>query len=271
MLLTGNMVSQPSLLQLIQFVGLITPALAILTELLVSFHGGLDSLVSKKNIPFEVQILFLGFGAILLGGMIIGIQFGLRLDDPVTQVATFLIFGGLPFLAIAVLVMNVRLSGAAQTTTGIADALIISTRKSISVAIPIILTVFVYFYPILQYQDAINRVLNWWIFHNGLSASWYFSGLSILLLYKLLYALWIHDIIPAVEYGTVLEQWFIVLFTLTGFLVLLVLPVFGVYYFLIQQSLPYVTATSPLAAVPFIWGVIVVVAVLYTEIDPNTD
>lgn len=68
------MASQTTLLQIIQFVGLLAPALAILIELLVRFHGGLDEISSSRKLPVEIQLLFIGFGAILLGGMVVGIQ-----------------------------------------------------------------------------------------------------------------------------------------------------------------------------------------------------
>ena len=54
------MVEQSTLLQIIQFVGLITPALAILIELLIRFHRGLSELQDNKQLPLEIQILFLG-------------------------------------------------------------------------------------------------------------------------------------------------------------------------------------------------------------------
>ena len=264
-----QMVQQSVLLQLIQFVGLITPALAILIELLVRFHGGLDELISNKELPFEVQVLFLGFSVILSGGMVVGIQFALGLNDPVTQVATFLIFGGLPLLAISVMAINIRISGVSDPTSSLLDNAFISIRYASSIALPAILSAVLFFGSTYYFRAEINHAFNWWIFRGAVKPVWYFYALSAVSWYKSIYSLWMHSAIPTVDYTDAMGQWFVISFTIAAFLLIFSILVFGIYYALVLIRFPLMTRTSLLSAVPYLWGMMMALAVLLNEIDPN--
>ena len=263
------MVQQSVLLQLIQFVGLITPALAILIELLVRFHGGLDELISNKELPFEVQVLFLGFSVILSGGMVVGIQFALGLNDPVTQVATFLIFGGLPLLAISVMAINIRISGVSDPTSSLLDNAFISIRYASSIALPAILSAALFFGSTYYFRAEINYHFNWWIFRGAVKPVWYFYALSAMSWYKSIYSLWMHSAIPTVDYTDAIGQWFVISFTIAAFLLISSILAFGIYYALVLIRFPLMTRTSLLSAVPYLWGMMMALAVLLIEIDPN--
>lgn len=265
------MVQQSTLLQIIQFVGLITPALAILIELLVRFHGGLDELQANRTLPIEIQILFLGFSAILLGGMGIGIQMILTLDDRVTQLAALLIFGGLPFLATSVLAMHVRISVVTGPDAGLIEGFIIGLRRASSVGLPLILTSIIYFGVINWLQKEALHLLSWWIFRNGLRSEWYFYIVATILIYKVMYSLWTHESIPTDDPGNVLRDWFVTSFTVGTFFSLLTGTVFAIYYILLLLKIPLITPSSELSAIPYIWGGVVVLALLYADVDPNTD
>lgn len=263
------MVEQSTLLQIIQFVGLITPALAILIELLVRFHGGLEDISSQRDMPFEIQALFIGFSALLIGGVIIGIQLGQTLENRVTQIATLFIFGSLPFLAIAVLVMNIRISGIEESTNSLTKQTISSVKYSTSILFPLFLGALLFFYPIYHAESSLNSQLEWWIFSDSIKPAWYFYATAGILTYKLMYSLWVHNIIPDDDYGNIIGQWFVVSFTLTTLYLLVAGIPFAIYYGLLMLDLPLITTQSLASAIPFLWGVVVVFATLAGEIDPN--
>jgi len=265
------MIQQSVLLQLIQFVGLITPALAILIELLVRFHGGLGDLSSDKELPFEIQVLFLGFSAILLGGTIIGIQFGLGLDDPVTQMATLLVFGGLPLLAVSVIAINVRISGVSDPTSSLLDNTILSIKYALSIVLPAILSAILFFGAVYYLRQGINSLLNWWIFRGLVEPVWYFYVISTIAWYKSMYSLWRQSLIPAMDYRDALGEWFVVSLTVGTLIIVLSGSVFGVYYILTLTKIPFMTKTSVLSAIPYLWSVIVILAILLNKIDSNED
>ena len=265
------MVEQNVLLQIIQFVGLITPALAILIELLIRFHGGLNELQSNRQIPMEIQVLFLGFSGILLGGMGIGIQFMLTLDNQLTQIAVLLIFGGLPLLALSVLAMHVRISVISGTDTGIIEGFASSLNNAFSVSSPLLLTAIVYFGSITWFRDEINNTINWWIFNNELNTVLYLYIIGGLFLYKTMYSLWSHEKIPSDNIKDAIEGWFVVSFTLFVFWLVLSGPVFVLYYFILPLGIPFITPVSAISSIPYIWGGIVALAAIYNEVDPDSD
>ena len=265
------MVTQSTLLQIIQFVGLITPALAILIELLIRFHGGLNQIASNRNLPVEIQILFIGFGGILLGGMVVGIQMALTLSNQITQIATLFIFGSLPFLAVSVVVMNLRISGTMSGTGNTMNDLINSIRYALSILIPLILSIVLYFGALREIKGVINSNTAWWIFQNGIDPHWYFYTAAALAVYKVEYSLWSHDIIPTEDYTGVLENWFISAFTAGAFIALLVTPVFLAYFLLLYFNVPLISGSSIISSVPFLWGTVVVLGMLYVDLDPRND
>ena len=265
------MANTQTLLQIIQFVGLIAPALAILTELLIRFHGGLEQLATNKKLPIEIQILFIGFGGILLGGMIVGIQLGLTLNNRITQIATILIFGGLPFLAIAVILMNIRISGVSDPSEGIMENLVKNVKSAISVISPLILSFILCFGPLDYFAVQIDTHLSWWIFQSDFQPIWYFYLASALFVYKVEYSLWSHNIIPTEDVGQVFENWFVSAFTVVTFFIVLSGPLFFIYRVAIYYRLPYLSETSILSAIPYLWGSIVVLALLYLDVDPEDD
>jgi len=262
-------VEQSTLLQIIQFVGLITPALAILIELLIRFHRGLSELQDNKQLPLEIQILFLGFSAILLGGMGVGIQMIVTLNQSVTQFAALLIFGGLPLLAISILVVNVRISVVSDPSENIFQGFLSSLHRVSSVGLPLSLTIVLYFGPIDFFRQGINKYISWWIFHSDVQPIWYFYIVFAILLYKTMYSLWAHGSIPTDDLSGMIGDWFVVSFTVGAFFSVLSLPVFLIYHLLLSVSIPFVTTTSPLSSAPYIWGIFLVFALLYNEIDPD--
>ena len=263
------MVQQSVLLQIIQFVGLITPALAILIELLVRFHGGLPGLASDKDLPVEIQILFIGFSAILFGGMVIGVQFGLTLDDPVTQSATLAIFGGLPFLALSLILVNIRISNISRPDTTMTDDLILAIRVSSSVAIPLLLSAILYFGMFNYFRQLIHSKVSWWIFNGGIDPIWYFYSLSAMLVYKTLYSLWRQNRIPTIRLGEVLGNWLGITLVISIFLAITVGLPFVVYYILLIFDIPFISQASFTSSMPYLWGGAMALALV--SIDVNLD
>lgn len=265
------MVQQSILLQIIQFVGLIAPALAILIELLVRFYGGLSELESSNKLPIEIQILIFAISSILVGGMVIGLQFGLTLNNQVTQFATLAIFGGLPFLTLSLLIINVRISSISRPDTSTLDDLLFGIRLSISILLPISLSLFLYFVPFYWFQDTLNDLVGWWVFLDELQPVWYFYVISIFALYKTSYSLWVHNKIPSTNYSEILEHWFVVSFTIYAFMIIFAGLPFVVFFGLLELNISFITQTSPILAVPFILGFLLILVVVYVEIDPDSD
>ncbi|NLV14075.1 hypothetical protein [Haloarcula argentinensis] len=265
------MVQQSTLLQIIQFVGLITPALAVLIELLIRFHGGLEQLQDEKELPIEIQILFLGFSAILLGGMGVGVQMVLTLDNSITQFAALLIFGGLPLLAASVLAMNIRISPISDPSANLVQGFSAALQYTSSVGLPLLLSTLLYFGLTDWLRQWINTNLNWWIFVGNLEPVWYFYIVAAILVYKIMYSLFTHNTIPSDTLSNVMNDWFITSFTAGAFFLIVAGLVFVLYRILISLSLPFVTATSYLSAIPYIWSGFVVFALLYNELNPNQD
>lgn len=265
------MVEQSTLIQLIQFVGLITPALAILIELLIRFHGGIDSLQESRDIPIEIQVLFVGFSAILLGGMGIGFQMITKLDNTMTQISSFLIFGGLPFLALSVLSMHIRISVVPNSDVSLISGFITGLKRSSSVGIPLILTLLLYFGPVSFFQAEISNLVGWWMFEETIHAKFYFYVIGVLLAYNVMYSLWSSECIPTEKFGNVLEEWFVASFTFGAFFVFLSGPVFAVYYGLLYFEILSLTPQSVFSSIPFIWGGFVVLAALIADLDPSQD
>jgi len=262
---------QSTLLQIIQFVGLITPALAILIELLIRFHGGLDEIQEKKRLPIEVQVLFIGFGVILLGGMGVGFQMILTLDNQVTQFASILIFGGLPLLTISVILMNIRISVVSDSSSNLLRDIPTILQRASSVGVPLLFSGFLFFYPLIEFSSFINSNLNWWIFNDEIPPAWYFYIASGLISYKVLYSLWTHQSIPSDDLSGVAEDLFLVSFTAGAFFLLLSGLGFLPYYLLLSTGVPFVTAASPLSAIPYLWSAFVLLAMIYNEIDPDQE
>lgn len=159
-ILFEQMVQQSTLLQIIQFVGLITPALAIIIELIVRFHGGLDTIKENKRVPIEIHSLFFGFIGILVGGMVIGIQFGFTLNNQLTRIATLFIFGGLPFLALTVLIMSIRISGISDSSSSLLENFAKNIKYGLSIAIPAVLCSILYFGIVYYLHESINMTVS---------------------------------------------------------------------------------------------------------------
>lgn len=263
------MPTQSVLLQIIQFVGLLAPALAILIELLIRFHGGIDELQNTRQIPVEIQVLFLGFGAILIGGMGIGFQMTLTLSNSYTRLASFMIFGGLPLLAISVLMMQVRISSITGQNRNLIEGISLSVKRASSVVIPLVLTCAVFFGILIKGSSIINSELNWWVFHNQIKPIWYFYIIAGFMIYKVMYSLWSHGEIPANRPVEALNHWFVATFTILAMMLLIVAPIFALFYGLIFFNIPYMTPGSALNSIPFIWGSIITIAFFYAEIDPD--
>lgn len=266
-----TMVETSTLLQMIQFVGLITPALAILIELLIRFHGGISNLKSNNQLPYEVQILFIGFSFLLFGGMILGLQLGLRLSNTTTQIAALLVFGSLPFLILTTVVMNLRISGFAGQSTSLAQRLLLSVNYTTSVAITLLGGLIVYILPVSHYNESINSLFDWWIFQTTVDPVWFFYGVGSILVYKLHYSLWSHDVIPSDSLPNVVKQVIVIslsvllAYSLTG------LSPFAIYVLAENFGVAFFSKESPLTAIPAIWAAIWIVAVLYAEIEPSAN
>lgn len=261
---------QAILLQLVQFVGLIAPAVAILMELLVRLYGGLGTLTEDKEIPVELQILFAGFSAVLMGGVIVGFQLLTTIEDPITRSATFLIFGGLPLLSVAVILVNVKIRNPVPDG-GIKEQVAVSIVLLASAILPLILSILIFLGPIYRFKETIQTSLAWWVFAGPINTTWYFYFLAVVLVYKLIYELWRRDTIPSSDIRDVLSDWATTTFVLGTLYSIFVLPIFGIYFLLVHFSVPFFSTKSLLSSIPFVWGGLMLFVVVSIDIDPNSD
>ena len=262
------MADQATLLQLIQFVGLIAPALAILIELLVGFHGGLRSMAENKEVPREVLILFVGFGMILTGGMVIGFQLISTIEGQLTQLAVALLFVGLPFMALSILGVNLRIYGATAEDRSLTETALMIPKMVVSNGFPLFVLVTVFWAPPAYFEMSINSLISWWIFNNTIEPVFYSYSVSALLSFKVVYSLWSHNHIPNTDVSEVIEPSLQGAFVVGLFWLLFSTPVFAAYYVLLALNVPFVNSTSLLSSIPFIWGGLLSVVLLSPDLDP---
>lgn len=261
------MADQATLLQLVQFVGLITPALAILIELLVGFHGGLKDIADEKKVPREVLLLFFGFGLILIGGMAIGIQLIGTIEGQSTQLAAGMVFIGLPFMALSVLGVNMKIYGISPEERGLKETLKTVPRLMVATGFPIVVVAIVFGIVPMYIQTYINNSINWWVFRGPLQPILYFYLIGGLLSFKVIYSLWSHGLFPNLAVREVVEP------PLKGSFVVGVLwlvvcgPVFLLYYGMIVFNIPFISPISNLSSIPFIWGAFLPIVLLSPDID----
>lgn len=263
------MVQQSTLLRIIQFVGLLAPALAILIELLIRFHGGLDALKKEKSIPVEIQVLLFAFITILLGGMAVGLQMTLTLDNQLTQLASLLIFGGLPFLAMSVLVVSLRISVDSPSDAGFIEETITYIKYSISLGLPLILSPTVYFGTVYLLRDSLNSQFDWWIFANELDPAWYFYIAAGVISYNIIYSLWKYEYIPSNYIPGIIETWLDAALVNTMLFLMFFVPSFGLYYVLLLLEIPFFTPTSIISAVPYLITSFAILIVFLMDEDPK--
>jgi len=262
------MADQATLLQLLQFVGLITPALAILIELLVGFHGGLKSMATDKKVPSEVLILFFGFGMILIGGVVIGFQLIETIEGQSTQIAAALVFIGLPFIALSVFGVNLRIYGVATETRGFRGTALMISKLMVNTGIPAFILLAVFGVPPVYFTETINSTLNWWIFNNDLQPILYFYLMGALLSFKVIYSLWSHSLIASTNVTGIFEPSLKGTFVVGTFWLLIAGPLFLAYYGMLIFNVPFIDATSLLSAVPFTWGTFLTLILLSPDLDP---
>jgi hypothetical protein len=178
-----------------------------------------------------------------------------------------MIFGGLPFLAISILVVNVRMSSISREAESMIGGILVGGKLATSISIAIFVTGIIYFGIIVFAADFINGNFDWWIFGDGLKPTWYFYVIFGILVYKTAYELWKFDYIPTTELGKLLENWFVVCFTVISFFALLVGGIFIIFHgFIIFEILP---KSTKLGSVPYLWGVFIVLIELFLEVDPE--
>ncbi|WP_140408828.1 hypothetical protein [Natronolimnobius baerhuensis] len=100
------MPDQELLLSLLQFVGLVAPAIAILMQALMSFHDSMD--INRSGFPLELELLTVSLLMIVSGGIVIGVSLLSQLDNPLVILGTGLTFLSLLFVIGAIITTIIR-------------------------------------------------------------------------------------------------------------------------------------------------------------------
>lgn len=268
------MVEQSALFSIIQFVGLITPAIAIVTELVIRFHGGVEKMSEERMVPVEVQILFIGFIAIVFGGMLVGFRLLTTISDGITRASALLIFGGLPFVAVSLLLMNVRISTNIDTDVGaIVGAKTIGTF-SFSILLPTVLNTIIYVGAVYWASGLLDFLFGWWIFAGTVPVVWFFYLIALLIVFKSVYSVWRQNLIPSRQMGAAVQESIVVSIVASLFLFVVSGPVFALNYALVNFGGVigvFVAPESIIASIPFIWTLLVLMLVLAIPIDSGDD
>lgn len=104
------------LLALLRFVALVAPAVAILMQVVSNRESG-------EGLSVEFELLQIALSLIVLGGLIIGYQFILTVENTLTFVGILSIFVSLPFLAVAIWWRNLPAKLKPPETASPADSL----------------------------------------------------------------------------------------------------------------------------------------------------
>lgn len=105
------------LLSMLQFVALVAPAIAILMRVVKGLQEDIDSI----GVPTEFRILQWAMFLMVIGGMLIGFRLLQMVNDPIIFWGIILVFGALPFLAVALWLNNARISWETSSTDDFGD------------------------------------------------------------------------------------------------------------------------------------------------------
>jgi hypothetical protein len=161
------MVKDSFLLNLLQFVALVAPALAILMQVVLTIEDDRNLDVGPFSVD-ELRILQLSLVIVLSGGVIIGSKLIASIDDLTVVLGMSLIFGGLPFSAIAVLLMANK---SAYTGASGSESLAEQVRRNLSNASSVLLSAgfpaVVYFLLYDHSKAWVDELLNFGFFYQG--------------------------------------------------------------------------------------------------------
>lgn len=265
------MVNQSTLLPLLQFVGLIAPALAILIELLVKFHGGISEIRDSGHVPVELQILFMAFVGILFGGVILGYQTITTLNSQLTKTALLMIFSGLPLLGVSLFAMNIRITTSPDGNVGLTERFILVIRRVFTIIVPAGGVIVTFSYMSYFVGGFANDLVNWWIFNSDIPPAYFFHLLFAIFAFKSLYELNQNELLPSNDARAVFEGAFVLILVLPLFIGLLTIPVFLLIFGAIEISQIPLAKNSIITSVPFIWCLIITLATLTVDFDLDED
>lgn len=171
-------------------------------------------------------------------------------------------------MVLSIAILNLRVSGVSDPSSGLLKSAMLNFRYIVSVVMPVILSIFLFFGSVHYFGDILNSNINWWVFNTQLDAAWFFYMVSGMASIKSTYSLWVHEYIPTTDLTNIVEAWFVISFTLGAFLVLLSGSVFLLYWALLAINFPF---TSTISSVPYLWSILILLVVVITEIDPDSD
>jgi hypothetical protein len=258
-----------TLLNIIQFVGLIAPALAVLLELLIRFHGGIDDMTKNKRLPIEVQILMLGFVSTIIGGVVIGTRLVEKFESPVITLATGIIFMGLPLVVLSVVLFNIRLSPLASGAASFTEMISATVSLAGGIFTPVLIVGVSWVAPVYFLRGYISQNLSWGIFSSDLPILAVFGLIAVVLSYECAYLLWKEGNITGPINWDVMQPILVLQFTLLAFLLLLSLAVFIPFGILAHPQISVLSYSSGFMNIPFIWMAFLLFVIVV--MDPSVE
>lgn len=262
------MVGTSFLLNLLQFVALVAPALAILMQVVLTIEDDRTLEIGPLSID-ELRILQLSLVIILLGGGIIGGQLITAVDNTHIVLGMVLIFGGLPFSAIAVFLMANKAAYADEVSS---SSLYEQMRNNFTNAVSIMLVAGIpagaYFVMHEYLKDWVDTTFSFGIFHQGFVDPSMFLGAGFMaMVVKSLLTVFKYDIDymgRSVNLGVRNA-----LYLPLGFCVFVAIP-YAIVYFVVNPPITdiSVSKTNPLLNIPHFWSFAVLYVLLAHDYDP---
>lgn len=262
------MVESGFLLNLLQFVALVAPALAILMQVVLTVEDDRNLEVGPFSID-ELRILQLSLVSILVGGAIIGGQLITFVNNLSITVGMVLIFGGLPFSAVAVFLMANKTTYAGKDSS---TSLYEQIKENFTTAILIMLVAglpaMVYFWLYEYTRKWVNTTFNFGFLYEGIVTPSLFLGAGfIIMVGKSLLTLSkyeIQDLNTAIRLG-VRNSIFLPLL----FIIFVAIP-YAIGYYVTHSSITRfnVGKPNPLLSIIHIWSGTLYYVIFAHDYDP---
>jgi len=172
------MVETSTLLDLLRFVALIAPVLAVLMQVVMKMEDDRSITIGPVSVD-ELKILQLSMLFVLLGGCIIGIRLIDAVDDATVSAGMLLIFGGLPFSAVAVFLMANKSASGTPGSISLVNQIASNLEQALSIMIVAGLPTLLYFIIFRVSEAWFNQNLDIGFLHSSLILPSYLLAVSL--------------------------------------------------------------------------------------------
>jgi len=250
------------LLALLRFVALVAPAVAILMQVVNDRDSG-------DGLSVEFELLQAAFTLIVVGGLIIGVQFLQTVNNRLTSLAIALIFASLPFLAIAIwwrnLPARIKPPESASPTESFRYLIFDLIPMALVLILPFVFSGGVYY--LVGDPLSAGLAIGFAADLSLLGGEFFLIGVLTVISVKSAHLAFQANGIPPKNVSNA--------FTATGFYYLIIISVFGV-----MVLLPYLAAigammffntnpTNVALNIPHIWSGVILLLILRMQVDED--